>query len=53
MENDLYGTTMPEHTCFIAFNGRHGLVGKYLPIEKLKKSSVDEIRKLVADNSDG
>jgi hypothetical protein len=53
MENDLYGTTMPEHTCFIAFNGRHGLVGKYLAIEELKKSSVEDIRKLVADNSEG
>jgi hypothetical protein len=53
MENDLYGTTMPEHTCFIAFNGRHGLVGKQLSIEELKNASAEDIRKLVADNSDG
>lgn len=53
MENDLYGATMPEHSCFIAFNGRHGLVGKHLTIEKLKSSSVEEIRKLVVDNSEG
>ena len=53
MENDLYGSTMPEHSCFIAFNGRHGLVGKHMTIDALKKSSVDDIRQLVADNSEG
>jgi len=53
MENDLYGTTMPEHTCFIAFNGRHGLVGKYLTIDELKSSTVEGIKKLVDDNCDG
>ncbi len=53
MENDLYGTTMPEHTCFIAFNGRHGLVGKHLTIDELKSSTVEGIRKLVDDNCDG
>jgi len=53
MENDLYGATMPEHSCFIAFNGRHGLVGKYLTIDELKKSTIEDIRKLVADNSEG
>jgi hypothetical protein len=53
MENDLYGATMPQHSCFIAFNGRHGLVGKHLTIEQLKSSSVEEIRKLVVDNSEG
>lgn len=53
MENDLYGTTRPEHTCFIAFNGRHGLVGKQLSIEELKNASAEDIRKLVADNSEG
>jgi hypothetical protein len=53
MENDLYGSTMPEHSCFIAFNGRHGLVGKHLTIDELKKSTVENIRKLVVDNSGG
>ena len=53
MENDLYGTTMPEHSCFIAFNGRHGLVGKYLTIDELKSSTVEGLRKFVADNCDG
>lgn len=53
MENDLYGATMPENSCFIAFNGRHGLVGKHLTIDALKSATVEEIRKLVMDNSDG
>ena len=53
MENDLYGSTMPEHSCFIAFNGRHGLVGKHLTIDELKNSSVEDIRKLVFDNCAG
>lgn len=53
MENDLYGTPMPEQTCFIAFNGRHGLVGRDISIEQLRNSSVDDIRNLVAHNSEG
>jgi hypothetical protein len=53
MENDLYGTTMPEHSCFIAFNGRNGLMGKHMTIDKLRNSSMEEIKKLVADNSEG
>ena len=28
MENDLYGNTMPLNTCFLAFYGNHGLIGK-------------------------
>jgi hypothetical protein len=53
MENDLYGNPMPKNSCFIAFYGRHGLVGKHLSIDELKKASVEDIRKLVADNSEG
>ena len=53
MENDLYGATMPEHSCFIAFNGRHGLMGKHMTIDELKNSSVEEIKTLVANNSEG
>jgi len=53
MENDLYGATMPEDSCFIAFNGRHGLVGKHLTIDELRNLSVAEIKTLVANNSEG
>jgi hypothetical protein len=53
MENDLYGTIMPEHSCFIAFNGRNGLMGRHLFIEQLRNYTVEDIRKLVASNSEG
>ncbi|HEX6334482.1 MAG TPA: hypothetical protein VFZ78_09660 [Flavisolibacter sp.] len=53
MENDLYGAVMPGDSCFIAFNGRNGLVGKSLTIEALRNSSPEDIRKLVASNSEG
>ena len=53
MENDLYGATMPEHSCFIAFNGRNGLVGKHLTIDELKNLSVEQIKTLVDNNSEG
>ena len=53
MENDLYGGTMPEHSCFIAFNGRHGLMGKHITIDELKNSSMEEIKTLIANNSEG
>ena len=53
MENDLYGATMPEHFCFIAFYGRNGLIGKPMSIDELKNASLEKIRKLVVDNSEG
>ena len=53
MENDLYGATMPEHSCFIAFPGRHGLVGKHLTINELKNLSMEQIKTLVDNNSEG
>ena len=53
MENDLYGTPMPEHSCFIAFNGKHGMVGKHISIAELRLLTKEEIRKLVFDNSEG
>jgi hypothetical protein len=53
MENDLYGAAMPPHSCFIAFTGRHGLVGRHLTIDELKNLSVEDVQKLVADNSEG
>jgi hypothetical protein len=48
-----YGATMPEHSCFIAFNGRHGLMGRHMTIDELKNSSVEKIKTLVANNSEG
>ena len=53
MENDLYGATIPEHSCFIAFNGRDGLMGKEITIEELKNSNVEKIKTIVDNNSKG
>ncbi|MDB5205039.1 MAG: hypothetical protein JWR72_114 [Flavisolibacter sp.] len=53
MESDLYGNAMPKDSCFLAFNGRHGLVGKHLAIEVLSNSSVADIRHIVETNIDG
>jgi hypothetical protein len=53
MESDLYGNTMPEGSCFLVFIGRSGLIGKHITIDALVKSSVEDIRKLVADHDRG
>jgi hypothetical protein len=53
MESDLYGNPMPKGSCFLAFNGNHGLIGQHLKIETLKKASVEEIRQMTAVNSEG
>ncbi len=53
MESDLYGNTMPKNSCFLAFNGSHGLIGKHLSVETLKNSSVEDIKKIVESNSEG
>ena len=53
MESDLYGNAMPEHSCFLAFLGNHGLMGKHLKIETLLNASVDSIKKLVQSNKEG
>ena len=53
MESDLYGNAMPKNSCFLAFNGKHGLIGKKLNVETLKHSSVMEIEKIVHDNNEG
>lgn len=53
MENDLYGNVMPKGSCFLAFYGRQGLMGKHLKVETLLHASVDDIKNIVASNSDG
>jgi len=53
MENDLYGSTMPKGSCFLAFYGHHGLIGKHLSVETLKNSSVADIRNIVECNMEG
>lgn len=53
MESDLYGNIMPKGSCFLAFNGHHGLIGKHMKVETLKHSSIEEIQELVQHNNEG
>jgi hypothetical protein len=53
MESDLYGNTMPKGSCFLAFDGQCGLVGKHLKVDTLKHFNVMEIEKMVQDNNEG
>ena len=53
MESDLYGNIMPKGSCFLAFCGKHGLIGKHLKMETLKNASVEDIKKMVESNSEG
>jgi hypothetical protein len=53
MESDLYGNTMPEGSCFLAFYGNHGLIGKHLKIETLKNASAEDIKAMVESSSEG
>ena len=53
MESDLYGNTMPAGSCFLAFQGRNGLMGKHILIDTLRNSTLEDIQKMVFDNHDG
>jgi hypothetical protein len=53
MESDLYGNAMPEKSCFLAFYGNHGLMGKHMTVEALAKATVADIRHIVETNKDG
>ena len=53
MESDLYGNSMPEDSCFIAFNGNHGFIGKHLLLLTLKSSSVSDIQNIIDANKNG
>ena len=53
MESDLYGNKMPKDSCFLAFNGHRGLIGKHLKIETLRIASHDDIKSMVEDNNEG
>ena len=53
MESDLYGNKMPKDSCFLAFNGNHGMIGKHLYVETLKNASVNEIREMVQAHTQG
>lgn len=53
MESDFYGNQMPDGFCFLAFYGRHGLLGEELLVETLRKASAEDIKKMVQSNIEG
>lgn len=53
MESDLYGNLMPKDSCFLAFNGTHGLIGKHVKVETLRNATIEEIKELVETNTEG
>ena len=53
MESDLYGNKMPKGSCFLAFYGSSGLIGKHLKIETLRNASSKEIESIVQRNDEG
>lgn len=53
MEQDLYGNAMPEGSCFLAFEGKHGLIGQPLPIETLRNTDAAGLQKIIDSNSNG
>jgi hypothetical protein len=53
MENDLYGNKMPKDSCFLAFIGQHGLMGKHIKVETLKNATIKDIKDMVESNNEG
>lgn len=53
MESDLYGNIMSKNSRFLAFDGKHGLIGKPITVETLLRASVTDIRHIVESNIDG
>jgi len=53
MENDLYGNVMPKDSCFLAFNGHHGLIGMHLSVEALLNATVEDVKTMVESNMEG
>ena len=53
MESDLYGNPMPEGLCFLAVQGKHGLMGRPLRVEKLRTRSTADIQKMAQSISEG
>lgn len=53
MESDLYGNKMPKNSCFLAFIGQHGLIGKHLKVETLKNASRQDILSMVDNHKEG
>jgi hypothetical protein len=44
---------MPAGSCFLAFYGSNGLIGKHLKIETLRNASSKDIENIVQRNDEG
>jgi len=53
MESDFYGNPMPAGSCFLAFQGKRGLLGRRLSVEKLRNCSTAEIQTIVQNSNEG
>ena len=53
MESDLYGNKMPKDSCFLAYNGHHGMMGQHLKVETLRNATIKEIKEMVQSNNEG
>jgi hypothetical protein len=53
MESDLYGNNMPKDSCFLAFYGQHGLIGRKLKVETLREATVEDIKNMVESGNEG
>ena len=53
MEADIYGNPMPKNSCFLAFYGEHGLMGEPLEVQKLRNSTLEDIKKIVERDKEG
>jgi hypothetical protein len=52
LESDLYGNRMPDNSCFLAFYGIHGLIGKELNFDTLNSAGIEDIKSIVKINAD-
>ena len=53
MESDFYGNPMPEGSCFLAVQGKRGLLGRHLKVEKLRHAKTEDIHKMVESIKEG
>jgi predicted nucleotidyltransferase len=47
MESDFYGNKVPQNSCFVAFYGNAGLIGKHLKVEFLRNATIEEMKNIV------
>jgi hypothetical protein len=53
MESDFYGNPMPEGSCFLAIQGKHGLIGRQMNVEKLRNCSAADLQKMMQSIQEG